>query len=82
MTPPPLFPFHDPTEAIEALIEGTYWPRLEAAAAAYRAAVMELRAVNEAHATRRGYSWARHEAAVRAKAEAQHALCEAAMEVP
>ena len=32
--------------------------RLEAAAAAYRAAVMELRAVNEAHATRRGYSWA------------------------
>ena len=39
--------------------------RLEAAAAAYRAAVMELRAVNEAHATRRGYSWARHEAAVR-----------------
>jgi len=70
MTPPPLFPFHDPTEALEALIEGTYW------------AVMELRAVNEAHATRRGYSWARHEAAVRAKAEAQHALCEAAMEVP
>ena len=70
MTPPPPFPFHDPTEA------------LEAAAAAYRAAVMELRAVNEAHATRRGYSWARHEAAVRAKAEAQHALCEAAMEVP
>ena len=28
MTPPPLFPFHDPTEALEALIEGTYWPRL------------------------------------------------------
>ena len=23
MTPPPHFPFHDPTEALEALIEGT-----------------------------------------------------------
>ena len=53
---------------------------LTEAAAAYRAAVAELRAVNEAHATRRGYSWARHEAAVKAKAEAQAALCRAAME--
>ena len=50
------------------------------AAGRYRAAVMELRAVNEAHVTRRGYSWARHETAVKEKAEALHALCEAAME--
>ena len=58
--------------------------RLEAAAAAYREAQLELIAVNEAWNSkpRKGYSWARHEAAVRAKAEAQHALCEAAMEVP